>query len=134
MGCDIFMLILFTYTWIRYGINMLPLILPLYSVTAETLRIVRISTVIHCAFCIFVHPAAFPLSAGLRAAGDARFTMWAAIVSTVVFRTFFSFLFGLWLRMGVVGIALAMVLDWCIKGTLDLKRWKGGKWKRFRVI
>lgn len=36
--------------------------------------------------------------------------------------------------MGVVGIALAMGLDWCIKGALDIIRWRSGKWKQFKVI
>ena len=120
--------------WNAALILALPLILPLYSITPETHRLVWISSLIHCAFCVAVHPAAFPLSAGLRAAGDARFTMWAALVSTVVFRTFFSFVFGLWMGMGVIGIALAMVADWCIKASLDVWRWKSGKWKRFKVI
>jgi len=33
-----------------------------------------------------------PLSAGLRAAGDVKFTMWASLFCTVVCRTFLSFL------------------------------------------
>ena len=31
-------------------------------------------------------------------------------------------------------IALAMGLDWCIKGALDIIRWRSGKWKQFKVI
>ena len=36
--------------------------------------------------------------------------------------------------MGVIGITLAMVVDWAVKTVLILVRWKSGKWKEYRVI
>ena len=36
--------------------------------------------------------------------------------------------------MGVIGIALAMVLDWCIKAVLDIIRFRSGKWTANKVI
>ena len=53
---------------------------------------------------------------------------------TVVFRTALSFALGLWLNMGIVGIAWAMVLDWCLKALLDVLRFSSGKWKDKKVI
>ena len=70
----------------------------------------------------------------LRTAGDVKFAMWSSIFATVVCRTLFSFVFGLWLGIGVVGIALAMGVDWCIKALLDIWRWKRGTWKSFSII
>ena len=35
---------------------------------------------------------------------------------------------------GVIGIALAMAGDWCVKAAILLLRYKGGKWKTFRVL
>ena len=75
-----------------------------------------------------------PLSAGMRAAGDVKFAMWASIFATVICRTLLSFVFGLWMGMGVIGIALAMGADWCIKGGLDIWRWKNNKWKQYNLI
>jgi len=60
--------------------------------------------------------------------------MWASIFATVVCRTLLSYILALWLHMGVVGIALAMALDWCIKAALDIVRFRSGKWKDKRVI
>jgi Na+-driven multidrug efflux pump len=60
--------------------------------------------------------------------------MWAAIFSTIVCRTLLSFILGLWMKLGVIGIAIAMGLDWCIKGFICVLRWKSGKWKSFKVI
>ena len=60
--------------------------------------------------------------------------MWASIFATVVCRTLLSYILALWMGMGVIGIALAMVLDWCIKGALDVYRFRSGKWKNRKVI
>ncbi len=85
-------------------------------------------------FSALVQPFAMPLSSGLRAAGDVRFTMWSSIFTTVVCRTLLSFLLALWLKLGVIGIALAMVIDWCIKAVMDICRFRSGKWAGNRVI
>ena len=120
--------------WNLLVLALLPLILPLYNVSAETKHLILVIVIIHNAFAALVQPFSSPLSAGLRAAGDVKFTMWSSIFATVVCRTILSFILGLWLNMGIVGIALAMGLDWCIKGALDIIRWRSGKWKQFKVI
>lgn len=111
-----------------------PLFLKLYDLSTETVRLVLIMIVLHCIFNAMLAPPAFPLSSGLRAAGDVRYTMVASIVATVVCRVAFSVLFGIFMHMGVVGITLAMVVDWAVKTMLILVRWKSGKWKEYRVI
>ena len=75
-----------------------------------------------------------PLSSGLRAAGDVQFSLWSSLLCTVVVRTALSFALGLWLNLGIVGIAWAMVLDWCLKAALDIVRYRGGKWRDKKVI
>ena len=111
-----------------------PLLLPLYDLSAETKRLILIIVAIHNLFSATVQPFAMPLSSGLRAAGDVKFTMWASIFCTVVCRTILSFLLAKWLGLGVIGIALAMAMDWCIKAGLDIWRFKSGKWKNRHVI
>ena len=120
--------------WNALVLLLMPAILPLYDITAETRRLIWIIVVIHNLFAAFVQPFSMPLSAGLRAAGDVRFTMLASIFCTVVLRTVLSFLLGLHLGLGVIGIALAMGLDWCCKALLDILRFKSGKWKEIRLI
>ena len=113
---------------------LVPAILPLYAVTAETRRLIWIIVLIHNAFAALVQPFAMPLSSGLRAAGDVPFSLWSSLLCTVVVRTALSFLLGLWLGLGIVGIAWAMVLDWCLKAALDMARFYSGKWREKRVI
>lgn len=120
--------------WNAMVMILMPILLPLYDLSAETKRLILIIVAIHNLFAAFVQPFSSPLSSGLRAAGDVKFTMWASIFATVICRTFLSYLLALWLRMGVIGIALAMVLDWCIKAALDIWRFRSGKWKNRKVI
>ena len=111
-----------------------PILLPLYDLSGETKRLILIIVAIHNLFSATVQPFAMPLSAGLRAAGDVKFTMWASIFCTVVCRTLLSFLLAKWMGLGVIGIAMAMALDWCIKASLDIWRFRSGKWKDRHVI
>ena len=111
-----------------------PILLPLYDLCADTKRLILIIVAIHNLFSATVQPFSGPLSSGLRAAGDVKFTMWASLFATVVCRTLLSYMLALWMGMGVIGIALAMVLDWCIKGALDIYRFRSGKWKNRKVI
>lgn len=111
-----------------------PLILGLSDLGDETIRLIILLIVIHNVPSPVIHPMAFPLSSGLRATGDVKYTMYAAIFSTVVCRVAFSWLFAMQMRMGVIGIALAMVVDWAIKATLIGLRYRSGKWRSFKVI
>ena len=45
-----------------------------------------------------------------------------------------SWLLGIVLRLGVIGIAIAMVCDWIIRAVVFFLRQKSGKWKDFQVI
>ena len=120
--------------WNALVLLLVPAILPLYAVTAETRRFIWIIVIIHNVFAALVQPFALPLSSGLRAAGDVQFSLWSSLLCTVVFRTALSFLLGLGLNLGIVGIAWAMVLDWCLKALLDVLRFRSGKWRDKRVI
>lgn len=111
-----------------------PLILRLYSLSSEAIRLVMILVLLHNIFNALLCPVGFSASNGMRAAGDVRFTMYASIFATVICRTALSVFFGVTLHLGVIGITLAMICDWLIKAVLVLLRWRSGKWKNFKVI
>lgn len=111
-----------------------PLILKLYSLSNEAVHLIMILVLMHNTFNALLCPIGFSVSNGMRAAGDVQFTMYASIFATVVCRTALSVLFGVWLKLGVVGITIAMICDWTVKALLVLCRWRSGKWKEFRVI
>ena len=126
--------LLLALAWNLMVMILTPLLLPLYDLAPETKRLILVIVAIHNLFSALVQPFSGPLSSGLRAAGDVKFTMWASIFATVVCRTFLSFLLAKWMGMGVIGIALAMVLDWCIKAAMDIVRFRSGKWAENKII
>ena len=111
-----------------------PPALMFFDLSDEAKHLVILLVLIHNVGNLLLCPLAFSLSNGLRAAGDIRYTMFASIFATVICRVFFSVLFGIWMDMGVIGIALAMVCDWLIKAILVVARYRSGKWTQFQVI
>lgn len=100
----------------------------------EAADLVLILIVIHNIFNAFLYPFSGALANGLRAAGDVKFTMYVSIFSTIGCRVVFSVLFGIWLDLGVIGVAFAMCLDWMIRASFFWFRFRSGRWKTFRVI
>lgn len=111
-----------------------PLFMKFYLLAPETKNLVIWLVLIHNIFNAVAFPFSGALSNGLRAAGDVKFTMYVSIVSTVFGRLLLSYLLGINLHMGVIGIAVAMVCDWRIRAVIFLWRQKSGKWKLFQVI
>lgn len=60
--------------------------------------------------------------------------MYVSILSTICCRVLFSVAFGIWLQMGVIGVAFAMCLDWLARGVIFWFRFRSGVWKKFQVI
>lgn len=126
--------LLFSTAWNGLILLLCPLFLRLYSLDAETRRLVFLLVLVHNVFNAAAFPFSGALSNGLRAAGDVKFTMYVSILSTVGGRLLLSYLLGVVLQMGVMGLALAMVCDWLIRGMIFYLRQRSGKWKDFQVI
>ena len=111
-----------------------PLFLQFYALEPQTKQLVIWLVLIHNVFNAVAFPFSGALSNGLRAAGDVKFTMYVSVLSTIAGRLFLSYLLGIVLNMGVIGIAVAMVCDWVIRAVIFIWRQKSGKWKEFEVV
>lgn len=76
----------------------------------------------------------FVLPAGLKAAGDAKYTMVTAIFGMWVFRITLGYILGVPLKLGVAGVWFGMYVDWFVRGSLYYLRVIKGKWKDSVVI
>lgn len=70
------------------------------------------------------------LQNALNAVGDTRFTMWISLGSLSVVAGGVSYLLGISLGWGLLGIYVAMIADEYIRGALSLIRWRGQKFLR----
>lgn len=120
--------------WNALTFAITPLIMWFYPLSDEIARLVVLLALIHNLANSVLYPASGALSNGLRAAGDVRFTMWVSLISTLAVRFALSVALGIWMELGVVGVAIAMCCDWGVRAALFLWRFRSGKWKEFSVI
>ena len=111
-----------------------PVVMLAYPLSDEIIHLVILLVFIHNLFNAAAFPASGALPNGLRAAGDVRYTMYVAVVSTIVIRFVLSVILGIWMDLGVIGIAAAMCCDWIVRAILFLHRFHSGRWKEFQVI
>lgn len=111
-----------------------PFLIKIFAVSHQTGRLILWLVLIHNVANAIVFPFADPLGKGLRAAGDAIFTMGISLFTTIGVRLIFSILLGIVLDLGVIGIALAMCLDWTVRGIIFWIRFRQGKWKTYKVV
>lgn len=111
-----------------------PLVLYFYAVSPEAKLLALKVILLHNLFNTVLSPSAMPLGAGLRAAGDVKFTMTHAMISSAVIRLILSQVLGVWLGLGLVGVTLAMICDWAYRAVLYQYRLRSGKWQQFAVI
>lgn len=121
-------------TWNALVVASMPLIMSFYSLADETVNLVIILVAIHNIFNSIVFPFSGPLSNGLRATGDVKFTMVVSIASTVGGRLVLSLILGIYFNMGVIGIAIAMCMDWTIRAIIFYMRYRSKKWQQLSVI
>lgn len=126
--------IVLSITWNAIVLALTPLLMHFYQLSSETVQLIFYLVVIHNVFNAIVYQISGPLSNGLRAAGDVKFTMIVSIASTLLGRFVFSIIFAIYLNMGVIGIAFAMCLDWTIRAVIFYCRYRSLKWLEFKVI
>ena len=71
----------------------------------------------------------FVLPNALRAANDVKFTMIVSIASMACWRVGFSYIIGVRMGMGAIGVWIAMVVDWVCRVTCFVTRFRSGVWK-----
>lgn len=120
--------------WNAFILAITPIFMNFYVLSDKTKELIIVLVAIHNIFNTVAFPFSGPLSNGLRATGDVKYTMIVSIASTVGGRLVFSLIFAIYFNMGVIGIALAMCLDWSIRGIIFFLRYKSHKWTQFKVI
>ena len=107
---------------------LLPWILQIYGLGEETTRLSYILVMIHNGMAMFLWPASFVLPNMLRACNDVRFTMVLSIFSMFMFRIGFSYIIGVNMGYGAIGVWIAMVLDWIFRVICFVSRYLSGHW------
>jgi putative MATE family efflux protein len=124
-----------TVCLVSIGIVFFPiseLVASIYTDVPEIIKLtgilVKSNSIAYLAWAI-----SFVLSAGLKGAGDTRYTMVTAFVGMWMFRIGLGYILGIVCNIGILGIWIAMYIDWIVRGMLYLYRVRGNKWIMHRV-
>lgn len=107
-------------------------IVGIYSLSPGAAQAAALLITAH-SICMLIWPPAFTLPSALRASSDVRFTMMTSVFSMWIFRIGFSYLFIRGLHMDVIGVWLAMFVDWGFRAIMFWTRFRRGKWKQMRI-
>lgn len=105
-----------------------------FHLSPETDALARQIVFIHGAGAATLWPLSFVLPNSLRAAGDARFTMLVSSFSMVMFRILFGYLLAIPCGMGVIGVWVAMQIDWVFRITCFVLRFRGHRWETKALV
>ena len=107
----------------------LPGIMHLYNLSDDAMTFTKQIIWYHGICCMLIWPEAFTLPNTLRAASDVKFCMILSIISMWVFRIAFSYIIAVRMGMGVLGVWIAMTIDWAVRAVLFIIRYRGERWQ-----
>lgn len=106
----------------------LPLLMRIYHLSAETTRVTTQILLLHGICAMGIWPLSFTFPNTLRAANDVKYTMVVSMASMWSCRIVLGFVFGKYMGFGVIGIWMAMILDWCVRSAFFIIHYLRGKW------
>ena len=126
-------LMIWTYcgaaVWTLLMIAAQPFIVGLYNVSTEAADLAMIILWLHGGIGIFLWPSAFTMPQALKGAGDTSYVMIVAVATMWTFRIGCGYLFAKFFGLGVIGVWLAMFVDWVFRSAFFVARYRGDKWE-----
>lgn len=111
-----------------------PYIIKLFSPPAEIVPdIFRLTLLIAITQPIF-WSVSFIMPSALRAAGDSNFTSVTSLLSMWVLRVILGYFLAITFHFGIMGVWIAMVTEWGVRGAIFWWRFRGDKWYRRKLI
>ena len=106
----------------------LPLVLKVYGLSDLASHYATQILIYHSICAVLIWPLSFTLPNTLRASNDVALTMLISIVSMWIFRVAFSYFLGMYLHMELLGVWIAMTIDWLFRAICFVVRYRRGKW------
>lgn len=106
----------------------------LYTSSKDVIQITEVLLKTAVASMPLLWAVSFLIPAGLKGAGDAKYTMYVSVFSMWAFRITLGYILGVPLKLGVVGVWMGMYADWVARGVFFYVRLQRGKWKGNEVI
>ncbi|WP_288147189.1 MATE family efflux transporter [Thomasclavelia cocleata] len=111
-----------------------PEILNFYALSSRTKELAYQCIFLHAFVAAVVWPLSFTFPNVLRAANDAKFTMIISALSMLIFRLCFSYILGQYMSFGLIGVWIAMFIDWVVRCIFFIWRYYNGKWMNRKLV
>ena len=117
-----------------------------YGVSENAVELTIKLVLYHSIMAAAIYPLGFLLPTTFRAASDVRFTLFVSMISMWVLRVALAYFLALesvtlfnaitlpGLGMGIMGVWVAMFLDWILRSTLYLIRYLRGRWLKSKLL
>lgn len=108
----------------------------IFGLLTDNEDIVKVGVVILCVDFVleFGRTVNMTMVNALRSAGDAKFPVMLGLFSMWVFATGLSWVFGISMGYGLIGMWVAFMIDENFRAVILLKRWRGKKWMERNLI
>jgi len=83
---------------------------------------------------VISHSASFLTANALRATGDVAVTTAISVTSMWVFRVLMAYILGIVIGWGIIGVFVAMAMDWSFRAIVFPIRFRRGKWEKRKVV
>ena len=103
-------------------------VIGIYNVSPEASQTAYKLILYHSIIAAAIWPIAFTLPGAFRAASDVKFPLIASALSMWIFRVGTSYFLALGLGLGVLGVWIAMTIDWVFRAVVFAWRHFSGKW------
>ncbi|REK77595.1 MATE family efflux transporter [Paenibacillus paeoniae] len=113
---------------------MFPMLVKLYAPPKEIVPSIFALILLIAIAQPIVWSFSFIMPSALRAAGDSKFTSIASLLSMWLFRIILGYILGITLGFGLMGVWVAMVAEWGVRGIIFAWRFRGDKWYRHKLI
>jgi len=125
--------IMMIITCVLLFIFLKPLIATMTDVPAVASEVYTVA-VSYCIMLPIFWTMGFVLPSILRSSGDGKFTSMVCIGAMVLMRLTTGYILTIVLRVGIIGIWIAMFLDWIFRASFFFPRFRSGKWLQFKVL
>ncbi len=112
----------------------IPVVARWYNLSDEAMRLCVQVSRWFAVFAIFSWAGSFTMPNILRAGGDAKFTMTVSIISMWSCRVVLSYVCVKHLGIGLLGVWLGMLIDWCVRAVCFWTRFCSEKWMNHKVV
>ncbi len=109
-------------------VAILPFLIKLYNLGTEAAGIARWIITFHAICACLIWPLSFSIPNTLRAANDVKFCLVLSAISMWAVRIAPSYILADNLGLGVKGVWIAMVMDWCVRAIFFVIHYKREKW------